>query len=295
MRTRAALPRPGLAYADTRGRIFYDAALRPLRRRRRRARTAPGAKLIPAPPGTVPRAMLPGRVFRASVRGKVTLGATRGAPVRCCPPATRVCSYCRPIACGTGRADVARSSVTRTRASSMTNCTWRRCRPTRATTGRRDGSRRTNSRLLVERRRARDPSNGVLAQLSICATAYGCFTAQNVFLERGEAALPVSPKCNARCNRLYLGARCRTAGHSLAASFACVKKRRRTNSRVSRSRIFAVVPDGIVSFGQGCEGEPLLARDDARARPSRRYAPSSNLPERSISIRTGVYRNRCAC
>jgi hypothetical protein len=29
IRTRAAL-QPGLAYADTRGRIFYDAALRPL-------------------------------------------------------------------------------------------------------------------------------------------------------------------------------------------------------------------------------------------------------------------------
>ena len=63
---------------------------------------------------------------------------------------------------------------------------------------------------------ARDPANRVLAQVALCARDYGCFTAQNVFLERGEAALPVSPKCNAACRRLHFGAR-RGRGHSVAA------------------------------------------------------------------------------
>jgi len=52
---------------------------------------------------------------------------------------------------------------------------------------------------LVAERRADDPASGTLAQLATCAESYGCFTAQNVFLRRGEAALPVSPRCNARC------------------------------------------------------------------------------------------------
>ena len=45
----------------------------------------------------------------------------------------------------------------------------------------------------------RESDNRVLRQVALCSREYGCFTAQNVFLERGEAALPVSPKCNARC------------------------------------------------------------------------------------------------
>jgi len=51
----------------------------------------------------------------------------------------------------------------------------------------------------IARRRAEDPDNRTLAQLEICSREYGCFTAQNTFLMRGEAALPASPKCNARC------------------------------------------------------------------------------------------------
>src|SRR5690348_17172644 len=51
----------------------------------------------------------------------------------------------------------------------------------------------------IERRLASEPENRVLRQVALCSLDYACFTAQNVFLERGEAALPVSPSCNARC------------------------------------------------------------------------------------------------
>ncbi|MBC5800973.1 MAG: radical SAM protein [Candidatus Eremiobacteraeota bacterium] len=108
----------------------------------------------------------------------------------------------------------------------------------------------------VASRRARDPSNAVLAQLAVCATTYGCFTAQNVFLERGEAALPVSPRCNARC----IGC---ISEQDADAGFPSPQARVRDEADVDALARIALahlerVPDGIVSFGQGCEGEPLL-------------------------------------
>jgi pyruvate-formate lyase-activating enzyme len=109
---------------------------------------------------------------------------------------------------------------------------------------------------LVAARRARDPENGVLAQLAICAEQYACFTAQNVFLERGEAALPVSPTCNARC----IGC---ISEQEPDAGIPSPQTRVRDEAAVDALARIALahlerVPDGIVSFGQGCEGEPLL-------------------------------------
>ncbi|HEY1429524.1 MAG TPA: hypothetical protein VGF18_08115 [Candidatus Tumulicola sp.] len=52
---------------------------------------------------------------------------------------------------------------------------------------------------LLDKRILEDPNNRALRQVALCSREYGCFTAQNVFLAWGEAALPVSPKCNARC------------------------------------------------------------------------------------------------
>ncbi len=109
---------------------------------------------------------------------------------------------------------------------------------------------------LVSARRAVDPGNGVLAQLSICALSYGCFTAQNVFLARGEAALPVSPTCNARC----IGC---ISEQDPNAGIPSPQSRVRDEAmvdalvRIALSH-FERIPHGIVSFGQGCEGEPLL-------------------------------------
>ncbi len=108
----------------------------------------------------------------------------------------------------------------------------------------------------IERRLGADPSNGVLRQVALCSREYACFTAQNVFLERGEAALPVSPKCNARCigciseqedDAGIPSPQARIAEEAAAAELAAVALH-----HLER------VPDGIVSFGQGCEGEPLL-------------------------------------
>jgi len=109
---------------------------------------------------------------------------------------------------------------------------------------------------ILERRLARDPDNRVLQQVALCSREYGCFTAQNVFLERGEAALPVSPKCNARCVGCI---------SELDADAGMPSPQRRIAYEVTARELARVaiahldfVDDGIVSFGQGCEGEPLL-------------------------------------
>jgi pyruvate-formate lyase-activating enzyme len=109
---------------------------------------------------------------------------------------------------------------------------------------------------LLAARQAEDPRNRTLAQLALCSRDYGCFTAQNVFLERGEAALPVSPRCNAACVGCI---------SELAPDAGLPSPQTRVGFEAEVDDLARIgirhlerVPDGIVSFGQGCEGEPLL-------------------------------------
>ena len=102
---------------------------------------------------------------------------------------------------------------------------------------------------------ARYPSNKLLRQLARCAREYGCFTAQNVFYGRWEGAMPVSPACNARC----VGCISLQEGETAAPQ-------ERFKMTPSADEIAEVAiahlerPEAfMVSFGQGCEGEPLLA------------------------------------
>lgn len=101
------------------------------------------------------------------------------------------------------------------------------------------------------------PGNATVRQLAKCATGYGCFTAQNVFLRQGEAALPVSPACNARCigciSEQEPDAQVKSAQERVAAT---PQLEEICELAVAHLR---AVPDGMISFGQGCEGEPLLA------------------------------------
>jgi pyruvate-formate lyase-activating enzyme len=109
---------------------------------------------------------------------------------------------------------------------------------------------------LVGARLADDPSNRTLAQLGVCAREYGCFTAQNVFLERGEAAIPVAPRCNAAC----VGCISEQDADSAIPSPQTRIAFEPDVDALARIGVHHLerVADGIVSFGQGCEGEPLL-------------------------------------
>ncbi len=97
------------------------------------------------------------------------------------------------------------------------------------------------------------PDNRLYAHLSNCALGYECLTSSNTFLNRWEGGVPVSHSCNAGC-------------------FGCISEQPDDSGFVSpqtrmnfRPRVDELVevmlehlktPESIISFGQGCEGEP---------------------------------------
>src|SRR5881227_307530 len=115
-------------------------------------------------------------------------------------------------------------------------------------------NKRTLTRLVREKQAAL-PGNRVVAQHAHCALDYACPTASNLFFGRWEMAIAVSPGCNARC-------------------IGCISKQEEENLVSPQDRLTFIpsveeivevaVPhleqaeEAIVSFGQGCEGEPLL-------------------------------------
>ncbi|WP_047150758.1 radical SAM protein [Aneurinibacillus tyrosinisolvens] len=100
---------------------------------------------------------------------------------------------------------------------------------------------------------AQYPENRVFNHLSNCTLGYECLTASNTFLNRWEAGLPVSFSCNAGC-------------------YGCISEQpddsgfpapqTRMNFKPTVDELVEVMlhhlqtPESIISFGQGCEGEP---------------------------------------
>ncbi len=256
----------GLAYTDKRGRIFFDSNTEPLADGGI-VRSAKRSELVHAPEGTVP-VTLPGRtplVAGGKSARRTALGALLPAGyTRLLLPAyeERETAPQLPLF-GYAFACVIDDALFVAAMRTDEDANWR----PRAFAG---GELET----IVAARLARDPRNRILAQLGRCSLEYGCFTAQNVFLEQGEAALPVSPKCNARC----VG--CISELDPQSAVVAPQERIRIEPDVDALTRIadehLAHVPDGIVSFGQGCEGEPLL-RSTAIAKTIERIrARSSN-------------------
>lgn len=129
-----------------------------------------------------------------------------------------------------------------------------------------DRERRQDLRLMpmeavqagVGRFREVLPGNRLREHLETCALVYGCPAAKNFFLHRYEAPLPTSTACNARC-------------------WGCLSLQEGGEIPSTQERLtFVPCPEEIaqvavhhiqntrrpvVSFGQGCEGEPLLAAD----------------------------------
>ena len=99
------------------------------------------------------------------------------------------------------------------------------------------------------------PTNDLVRQISTCAGEYGCYTAQNTFYDRWEAALPTSNACNASC----IGC----ISEQEPDGPPTPQERIRTMARQRDVVAVAVrhlerAEQGMVSFGQGCEGEPML-------------------------------------
>ncbi|AIQ61916.1 radical SAM protein [Paenibacillus stellifer] len=105
----------------------------------------------------------------------------------------------------------------------------------------------------VESLTAKYPENRLYGHLTNCALGYECLTSSNTFLNRWEGGVPVSYSCNAGC-------------------FGCISEQPDDSGFVSpqtrmnfRPRVDEIVqvmlehlktPESIISFGQGCEGEP---------------------------------------
>lgn len=101
----------------------------------------------------------------------------------------------------------------------------------------------------------RFPDNRLVKHLYHCALTYNCRNAQNLFLCRWEAPLPVSPVCNARCLGCisFQGSDCLEASHERIRFVPTVEEIVEVAlAHLQRAH------EGVVSFGQGCEGEPLL-------------------------------------
>ncbi|MBD8500457.1 MULTISPECIES: radical SAM protein [Paenibacillus] len=108
-------------------------------------------------------------------------------------------------------------------------------------------------RVKVSELLERYPENRLYQHLSHCALQYECLTASNTFLQRWEGAVPVSYSCNAGC-------------------YGCISEQpddsgfpapqTRMNFRPMVDEVVQIMmehlktPESIISFGQGCEGEP---------------------------------------
>lgn len=101
--------------------------------------------------------------------------------------------------------------------------------------------------------------NRIVDQLAHCSLEYGCFTAQNLFYRRWEGGLPVSRSCNARCIGCISEQEsecCPSAQGRLSFSPTV-----REIAEVGTFHLGGKKKDNIISFGQGCEGEPSLEAD----------------------------------
>ena len=132
----------------------------------------------------------------------------------------------------------------------------------------------------VERARQAMPENRLVDHLAVCALQNRCYTAQNTFLRRYEGALPASPACNADC----LG--CISLQSDGAAPAPQPRMRfAPTWQELAQLAEFHLEGDAaaIVSFGQGCEGEPLT-RGEALVRATR--AIRRRFPAATIHVNT---------
>lgn len=108
------------------------------------------------------------------------------------------------------------------------------------------------------------PNNRLVNQLAFCGTEYNCLCARNFFLSRYEAPVPTSPTCNSRCVGCL-------SHQSQDAAFTASQNRldfSPTPQEIADVILyhFERVDEAVASFGQGCEGEPLLrAADLAKA------------------------------
>lgn len=109
---------------------------------------------------------------------------------------------------------------------------------------------------LVKRVKKDLPDNPLVDHLADCSLEWHCCTAENLFYRRWECGIPTSPVCNANCFGCI----------SLQPAECCPSPQSRIRFKPTPEEIaqlglyhLTTAPEAIISFGQGCEGEPSLA------------------------------------
>lgn len=104
--------------------------------------------------------------------------------------------------------------------------------------------------------RLRATPNPIYRQLSRCALDWRCFTAQNTFYGRDEGAIPSSARCNAAC----IGCLSEQDAGMPPSSHQRIDSPPSAGqmAEVAIHHLTTATGKVMVSFGQGCEGEPLL-------------------------------------
>ncbi len=107
------------------------------------------------------------------------------------------------------------------------------------------------------------PHNRLVAHLANnCALTYHCPAARNFFMERWECPIPSSPACNANC----VGCISFQPEEETIVSTQDRLTFKPTAEEIVEYTVphLQTAPYPIVSFGQGCEGEPLLMWETIR-------------------------------
>ncbi len=246
-------PRPKLVFADDAGNIYDHPDLEMLVRRGDRLEPPRPDEIIPLPPeselfllpgrdalgfdpesGEVER--LEDRAVAAFVCPGHTLSATAAYATRPGAPVLPLFAY-GAVGFSGDRFFVAASRVDEDRRQVFTGI-----HPDRIVKG---------ARAL----RAKYPKNRLIEHLSGCALTSCCPAARNLALGRFEAPLPTSRACNARCVGCL----------SLQdADSGFPSTQNRIAFRPTAAEIVEVMAEHcrherrpVLSFGQGCEGEPL--------------------------------------
>ncbi len=247
-------------YADPQGNIYDAPGYGAVGRNGREDAVLTADDLIPLPPGA-DLMFLPGRSALAAQEGAIApIAAPLAAVAAMLPagytrthlPAYRIREGAPPLPLyGYTAVAMRRGRFYAAAVRSDDNARW--------------DPRRYNTPELAERidavRRAL-PGNRLVEHLARCSLEWHCCTAQNLFYHRGEAGIPVSPACNADC----LGcisrqpAECCPSPQSRIAFVPTVEE-------VAAIGLYHLsgAPQPIISFGQGCEGEPSLEADTIAA------------------------------